>query len=116
MSVMETSAAAPVTAGPSWTQAAPARWVATVRAEVIGAVREGEGRFTAYDERAILIGSFDDLETAQRQVQHPASRAYETRLWRREQARQLRLAWTTMWIALTVLVASVVMVVVGLFL
>jgi hypothetical protein len=105
----------PVAAGATWKQASPARWVAFHRGDVAGAVEYVDGRFLAYDDDAIEIGSYEDLDTAQRQVQRPASRAYEARLWRRRQAYEMNLAWATMWVAAAVLVASGVMVGVGLF-
>jgi hypothetical protein len=114
MSVME-APAEPRSAGANWVQAGPARWVAANRGDVVGVVEQVGQRFLAFDDREIEIGSYEDLDTAQHQVQRPASRAYEARLWRRRQSHELHLAWATMWVASIVLVASIVMVGLGLF-
>jgi hypothetical protein len=113
MSVMQLESPVPVPAGASWTLVGTHLWVASTRGEFIGTVEQIEESFVGCDGHAIEVGRFADLETAKRQVLHPASRGYERR--RRSTGNDdLRLAWATAVVGGVVFAASLVMVAVDL--
>jgi hypothetical protein len=115
MSVMQVESPnpSPVPAGASWTLVGRNLWVASTRGEFIGTVEQIDENFVGCDGHAIEVGRFADLETAKRQVLHPASRGYERRR-RSTEKDDLRLAWATAAVGGLAFVGSLVLVAVDL--